>query len=208
MTHGLMSIELENLVILSAAEGIPAEDPRGLLQRFKFGDRRSPWENMKDKLRGGEKFLEQYVKGRSKAIEAVADILKRASLGLSGILHSSQGQKPKGMLFFAGPTGVGKTELAKSLARFLFGDDTACLRFDMSEFSQSVLYRLRIEMSLSAAASRNATSKPDCCSGCGVGIVRGLEGRVTDGPRARLDFGRQPATSTNRRSSPERRRGL
>jgi ATP-dependent Clp protease ATP-binding subunit ClpA len=77
------------------------------------------------------------VKGQSKAIAAVTDILKRASLGLSGILHSSQGQKPKGVLFFAGPTGVGKTELAKSLARLLFGDDTACLRFDMSEFSQA-----------------------------------------------------------------------
>jgi ATP-dependent Clp protease ATP-binding subunit ClpA len=42
---------------------------------------------------------------------------------------------PKGALFFVGPTGVGKTELAKSLASFLFGDEDACMRFDMSEFN-------------------------------------------------------------------------
>lgn len=139
MTHGLMHLELESLVELSAAEKISAEDPRGLLQKYKFGNRISPWkeEVIKEKLRDAENFLGQNVKGQSKAIRTVTDILKRASLGLSGVLHSSREQKPKGVLFFAGPTGVGKTELAKSLAKLLFGDETACLRFDMSEFSQS-----------------------------------------------------------------------
>src|ERR1039457_1618382 len=146
MTHGLMNLELEHLVALASEEPMSAEhphalaeDPRALLQRYKFGDRKSPWENkdIKDKLRDAKKLLEGDVKGQATAIDNVTDILKRASLGLSGILHSSHGQKPKGVLFFAGPTGVGKTELAKSLARLLFGDDTACLRFDMSEFSQA-----------------------------------------------------------------------
>ncbi|MDR1912729.1 MAG: AAA family ATPase [Helicobacteraceae bacterium] len=43
---------------------------------------------------------------------------------------------PKGVLFFVGPTGVGKTELSKTLAKFLFGDEQACIRFDMSEYAQ------------------------------------------------------------------------
>ena len=52
--------------------------------------------------------------------------------GLSGTAHG----KPKGILFFAGPTGTGKTETAKTLAEKLFGDESCCIRFDMSEYSQ------------------------------------------------------------------------
>lgn len=62
-------------------------------------------------------------------------ILIRAYTGLSGLQHSAKARTPKGALFFVGPTGVGKTELAKSLAQFLFGDEDACIRFDMSEFN-------------------------------------------------------------------------
>jgi ATP-dependent Clp protease ATP-binding subunit ClpA len=57
-------------------------------------------------------------------------------MGVTGIHKSSSRAMPKGVFFFVGPTGVGKTELSKSLAKFLFGDETACIRFDMSEYSQ------------------------------------------------------------------------
>jgi ATP-dependent Clp protease ATP-binding subunit ClpA len=64
----------------------------------------------------------------------VLDIIKRAKVGLAAG-SSSIVSRPRGVLFFAGPTGVGKTEMAKTLAELLFGQEDRCLRFDMSEYS-------------------------------------------------------------------------
>ena len=63
------------------------------------------------------------------------DIIKRAVTGLSGSQGSRVGGRPRGVMFLAGPTGTGKTELAKTLTELLFGDERAYIRFDMSEFS-------------------------------------------------------------------------
>jgi hypothetical protein len=60
------------------------------------------------------------------------DIVKRA---VTGIGRSPRGGRPRGVAFLAGPTGVGKTELAKTITSLLFGDESAYIRFDMSEFS-------------------------------------------------------------------------
>lgn len=60
------------------------------------------------------------------------DIVKRA---MTGVGASRKGNRPRGVAFLAGPTGVGKTELAKTVTSLLFGDESAYIRFDMSEFS-------------------------------------------------------------------------
>jgi len=107
-----------------------------LVNLFKYGEKVSPWEELsKDKLEGIEERLRKRVKGQDAAIAKVKDVIIRAYTGFSGLQHSSKQKKPKGTLFFVGPTGVGKTELAKSLAEFIFGDENACIRFDMSEYN-------------------------------------------------------------------------
>lgn len=107
-----------------------------LVSLYRFGKRQSPWEQLdQSKLQGTTEKLKLRVKGQDQAVEAVRKILIRAYTGLSGLQHSAKAKTPKGALFFVGPTGVGKTELAKSLAQFLFGDEEACIRFDMSEFN-------------------------------------------------------------------------
>ena len=107
-----------------------------LIKLYKYGEKKSPWEDLSfEKLGHLKEELSSYVKGQDHVIDKVVRVIKKAALGLSGLQHSIKQQKPKGTLFFVGPTGVGKTELAKAIARFLFGDEDSFLRFDMSEFS-------------------------------------------------------------------------
>lgn len=81
-------------------------------------------------LVGLEKHLTKYVVGQHEAIEAVARAIRR---GRSGVASS---RRPIGSFVFMGPTGVGKTELARVLAREVFGSDDALIKIDMSEFSE------------------------------------------------------------------------
>ena len=107
-----------------------------LISLYKYGKKSSPWEELsKDKLVTLKDVLKKRVKGQDQAVDKIYNVIIRAFTGLSGLQHSATQKKPKGTLFFVGPTGVGKTELAKALAEFLFGDENACIRFDMSEFN-------------------------------------------------------------------------
>ncbi len=84
----------------------------------------------RDKLLNLETELQKRVAGQEEAIEAVADAVRRSRAGLQ------DPKRPIGSFLFLGPTGVGKTELAKTLANYLFNDDNAMVRIDMSEYQE------------------------------------------------------------------------
>ena len=84
----------------------------------------------REKLSNAEEIIHKRVVGQSHAIKSILDAIFESRSGLN-----KKGQ-PMGSFFFLGPTGTGKTELAKSLANFLFDDETAMLRFDMSEYKE------------------------------------------------------------------------
>jgi ATP-dependent Clp protease ATP-binding subunit ClpB len=87
-------------------------------------------ESEKDKLIRMEEFLEKRVVGQSEALQTVSNAIRRARAGLS------DPNRPNGSFLFLGPTGVGKTELTKALASFLFDTEEAMVRIDMSEFME------------------------------------------------------------------------
>jgi ATP-dependent Clp protease ATP-binding subunit ClpB len=101
--------------VVSAWTGIPA----GRLLEGETG-----------KLLRMEDELGQRLVGQSKAVQAVSDAVRRSRAGIS------DPDRPSGSFLFLGPTGVGKTELAKALAEFLFDDERAIIRIDMSEYSE------------------------------------------------------------------------
>ncbi|WP_104708738.1 AAA family ATPase [Helicobacter felis] len=134
MLEGFMLKEIAQILQLS--HNNEHLSPEKSVKFYRYKQSRSPWEDLdKHKLDGICQALEKRVKGQHHAIRKVEKVIIRAFTGFSGAAHSAKSQKPKGVLFFVGPTGVGKTELAKSLAEFLFGDESAFLRFDMSEFN-------------------------------------------------------------------------
>ncbi len=140
VTDGLKHRELKELRSLYQRLLIrkPDTDLLDAVSIYKYGIIENMWHSIDtDKIANLEELLKKRVMGQDQAIVKTVNIVKRAVSGLSGLQHSSGQNKPRGVLFFAGPTGTGKTELTKALAEQLFGDENNCIRFDMSEFSES-----------------------------------------------------------------------
>lgn len=134
-TEGLSCMELDGL--LTAAEGYPLKNVEEQIYSYRHGKKENPWEEIDgERVKAIERALSADVLGQDKAVAAVVDIILRATTGLAGVQHSSE-TRPRGVMLFAGPTGVGKTEIAKIMAREIFGTEEAMIRFDMSEYSQS-----------------------------------------------------------------------
>ena len=116
-TKKVVTITEENIAdVISLWTGIPAK---------KIS------EDENERLRNLEKTLHERVIGQNEAVEAVSKAIRRGRVGLK------DPNRPIGSFLFLGPTGVGKTELSKALAESLFGDESAMIRIDMSEYMES-----------------------------------------------------------------------
>lgn len=132
--YGLSFTEIQGIVE-KLPEDFKINELNKAVRRYKFGDVPNYWAELSlYKLKNVKKYFKE-IKGQDNAIEKVIDVLVRARSDIQKKTGGNPG-RPKGALFFAGPTGVGKTETAKKLAGFLFDNENNCLRFDMSEYRQ------------------------------------------------------------------------
>lgn len=127
-----LKIELESKQSESRMlkEEVTADDIAGLVGRWTGIPVTKLVSSEREKLLHLEEELHKRVAGQNEAIEAVSDAIRRSRAGL----HDKR--KPIGSFIFLGTTGVGKTELAKTLAEFLFNDENALTRIDMSEYQE------------------------------------------------------------------------
>ena len=135
-TEGLSFIELNGLRNLCRLNNLHISQLPSVVDFYRFGITTNPWETAELKERVKHYDFNERVKGQPVAMNKTLEVVKRAISGMSGIQHSSSSSKPRGVLFFAGPIGTGKTETAKALAELIFRDEKNCIRFDMSEYSQ------------------------------------------------------------------------
>jgi len=147
-------VAMERTIAVARDQGLGPDRVEDAARSYRVGVTANPWKAgyLRDRLRQELIALEppdpasaagnvptsvlaSRVLGQNAAVRKALDIIVRSSTGLTAAQAGPAASRPRGVLFFAGPTGVGKTELAKALTKLLFDDERFYIRFDMSEFS-------------------------------------------------------------------------
>lgn len=145
ITEGLYVRDLDNIlkgvITESSSSEISYAILRKIVNRYRIGTEEDPWAKLplanppKGLIDSAENWFKERVIGQDYAVSEVVKAIKKARAGVVG-LASGQSSKPKAVFFFAGPTGTGKTFLAKKLAEYLFDSEDAFIRLDMSEYKE------------------------------------------------------------------------
>lgn len=136
-TEGMTLRAMFEIVQLALDRGLPAARITDAVRAYRIGLLDNPWakRTLRERIEAGSQLLGKEVLGQERAVHHAVDILTRSTTGMTSAHLKGGSTGPRGVMFFAGPTGVGKTELAKAITRLVFGDERAYIRLDMSEFS-------------------------------------------------------------------------
>ncbi len=150
-SQGMTLTDMQSVMQLAKDRHMGLREIEDAVRGYRIGVLDNPWrqsslrEKVRDELAALERppderppgSITRRVIGQDAAVGRSLDILARSVTSLTAAHRATHAIGPRGVLFFAGPTGVGKTELAKALTELVFGDSSAYTRFDMSEFAEA-----------------------------------------------------------------------
>ena len=133
LTNDMTLVDIEGVLELFRQMEFHSRNVKSAIKLFKYGKVESEWDKV-DFSRMSE--IRNKVRGQDAAVEKAIEVIAKACAGLTDFDSDDFG-RPRGVLFLAGPTGTGKTKLAKAISEMVFGDENFVIRFDMSEYSQA-----------------------------------------------------------------------